>query len=215
MNPVFFLWCLSLPLLAFVFTVFLLSAFSAVFPASVSNGTLVDSRSLQEFLAYYDTHLVREFLEIFLNNYFAALVLIFFTPVILVLRRVWQKWRGRDCVVSVFEKNLLYLFPGIFLIRQAVYMASILSGFSVSIDKNALLILAGILLPHGLPELLAFSMAGALGMEVTGKLLSAISPGKLVRMRTLGLLLLATVFCAFVEVYFTPRIFVAVMSAVP
>ena len=207
-NPVFFTLCFTGPVLAFLLTLWVISALS------VGNGEVfLTAQRLREFVAYYDKYMVNEFLEIFLNNYFIILMLVYFTPLVLTLRKLWQRWRGREDEISAFEKGLLYLFPAIFLVRQAVTIALIINSMSASISKNILVTFLGIILPHGLPELVAVSMAGALGMEVTRKVLFSSASGRLVNGRILGLLCLFTALCAFVEVYFTPKIFTILMVA--
>ncbi|MBU7008404.1 stage II sporulation protein M [Phosphitispora fastidiosa] len=207
-NPVFFTLCFGSPVCAFIVSLFIISAITA------SGGeTSLTGQCLTEFLTYYDQYMVNEFLKIFSNNFFIVVLLVYFTPLALLLRRVWQKLRSRSDDISAFEKVLLYLFPAIFLIRQAVNIAVILNGTSTSISKNVMLIFTGIILPHGLPELLAVSLAGAIGMEVTRRVLFSNVSGPLVKARVLGLLGVFTALCAFVEVYFTPKIFSILMVA--
>ena len=207
-NPVFFTLCFGSPVFAFIVSLFIINALTAA-----GGEASLTSQCLREFLEYYDRYMANEFLKIFLNNYFIVVLLEYFTPLALLLRRVWQKFRNRNDEISAFEQVLLYLFPAVFLIRQAVNIAIILNGTSTSISKNVLLTFAGIILPHGLPELLAVSLAGAIGMEVTRKVLFSNVSGPLVKGRVLGLLGLFTALCAFIEVYFTPKIFSILMVA--
>lgn len=207
-NSIFFIWCLGLPVLAFVITLSIISSFSA----GTHAGASVTGQSLHEFLTYYDTHWADEFFKIFINNYCAVLILIYFTPITMGVRSIWEKFRKNEVEVSGFEKILLYLFPILFLIRQAVNIALILNNFSGQIDKNIYLTLAGIIMPHGIPELLVFSLVGALGMEVTRRHLSDPESGGLVRGGALGMMSVLVALCAFIEVYFTPRVFVYLMN---
>ncbi len=206
-NPTFFIWCLALPVFVFIITLSLANSGSSIEPVASLNGN-----KIRQFLNYYETYLVDEFVEIFFNNYAVLLVIVYFTPIVLGLRRVWEKWRGKELTLSSLEKSLLYLFPGIFLARQAVNIAITVNALSVQINKNVVITLAGIILPHGLPELLAFSLAGAIGMEVTRKMLSTAS-GTLVNMQVMCLLCIFTALCAFLEVSFTPRVFALLMAA--
>ncbi|PKM83418.1 MAG: hypothetical protein CVU89_01350 [Firmicutes bacterium HGW-Firmicutes-14] len=207
-NFTFFLWCFGLPVFSFIIALSLIASFSGA-PSGIS----ITVHNLKQFLEYYDTYLFREFFEIFFNNYFAVLILVYFTPLFVGMRRLWQKWSNKHTEITAFEKLVLYLFPGLFLVRQAVNIAVISSGLSGYINKNVIITLAGIVLPHGLPELLAFSIAGAIGMEVTRKILFSSSSGKLVSGNVLILLCLFTALCAFMEVYFTPKIFALLMMA--
>ncbi len=207
-NPISFILCFGTPVLAFMVSLFIINSVTAA-----GGETSLTGQCLTEFLEYYDRYMINEFLTIFLNNYLIVLLLVYFTPVALVLRRIWLKFRQRDEEISAFEKVLLYLFPAVFLIRQAVNIAVILNGTSASISKSVLLTFTGIILPHGLPELLAVSLAGAIGMEVTRKVLYANVSGPLVKSGVLGLLCVFTALCAFVEVYFTPKIFSILMVA--
>lgn len=95
--------------------------------------------------------------------------------------------------------------------RLLIFIAVVTGSLSFGIGKNIILTLAGIILPHGLPELLVFSLAGAAGMEITRKMLSK-GRTKLFSVKLLGLLLLLTAGCAFVEVYFTPKVFAFFIS---
>lgn len=206
-NLTSFIWCLTLPVVAFVLVLSLGPVLN------VNNlGSPLSRESLSQFLQYYNSHMVNEGLQIFLNNFTAVLVMVYFTPLALGIRQIWEKWRCRKVSISVFEKNLLFLFPGLFLIRQAINVALVLNNFSANINKSVVVTLAGIILPHGLPELISFSLAGAVGMEVTRKLLFSSSTGKLVGLKELGLLLFLTASCAFLEVFLTPRVFMLLMS---
>jgi len=206
-NRVFFMWCFALPVAAFVITLF----FTGVF-ADTAGGNQITNLGLKKFLAYYTANGINEFLVIFLNNYMAVLIIVYFGPVALWVRRQWERWRDRETALSALEKILLYVFPAVFLVRQAVNIAVIINGMAASINKNVILMFTGIVLPHGLPEFLVFCVAGAVGMEVTHKMLFSDSPGQIISGRVmLGLLVLIGA-CAFLEVYFTPRIFAALMS---
>ncbi|WP_418791619.1 stage II sporulation protein M [Phosphitispora sp. TUW77] len=207
-NPIFFLLCFGCPVFAFIISLF------AINTLTTGGGEMfLTGQSLAEFLKYYNRYMVDEFLKIFLNNFFIIILLVYFTPITLVLRRGWQKFRNRDDEISSFEKVLLYLFPAVFLIRQAVNIAINLNGTSANISQNILLTFVGIILPHGLPELLVVSLAGAMGMEVTRKVFFTYTSGPLVKGWVLGLLGLLTALCALVEVYFTPKIFSILMVA--
>jgi hypothetical protein len=184
-----------------------------VYFSGAPSGISITVHNLKQFLEYYDKYLFREFFQIFFNNYFAVLVLVYFTPLFIGIRGLWQKWSNKHSEISVFEKLILYLFPGLFMVRQAVNIAVISSGLSGYINKNVIITLTGIILPHGLPELLAFSVAGAIGMEVTRKMLFSQSSGRLVSGKVMILLGLFTALCAFMEVYFTPKIFALLMIA--
>lgn len=207
-NYTFFGWCLGLPVSAFIITLFLTATFSVG-----NTGVTITNHNLQEFINYYDQNSVGECLKIFLNNFCAALVVVYFTPFILYLRQSWEKWRNVEISLSPVEKLVLYIFPGLFLIRQAVSIAFVLNNLSWQINKNVILTFMGIILPHGFPELLAFSLAGAVGMEVTRKLLLSPSTEGIVSARTLSVLLVFIAFCAYVEVYLTPKFFALIMSA--
>jgi len=191
MPSVFFVWCLMLPTAALVFSLITLWFFNG----HNSTGILTENM-----------------IRIFLNNYLAVLVIVYFTPVVLWLRYSWQVYRKNQTSVTVFEKVILYLFPALFLVRQAVNIAVITGNLSFEIGKSMLVTLAGIILPHGLPELLVFSFAGAVGMEITRRLLSVRGRTKLLDSKLLGLLLFLTAGSAFVEVYFTPKVFVMLMT---
>lgn len=204
---IFFIWCLMLPTAALVFSLAVLWLFNG----DNSAGNLTENM-IKSFLQYYDNNGMREWIRIFLNNYLAVLVIVYFTPMVLWLRYLWQVIRKKESSVTVFEKVILYLFPALFLVRQAVNIAVITDDFSFDIGKNVLLTLAGIILPHGLPELLVFSLAGAVGMEITRKLLSIKENTRLFNAKLLGLLLLLTAGSAFVEVYFTPKVFALLMN---
>jgi len=208
LNSKFFIWCFTLPIAAFVVTLSL----GTVLADTVTQPGF-NSRSVSEFLRYYDRYLLREFMIIFSNNYFAALVVVYFTPLALGLRRFWGRWRGKNTPLSRLEQALLYLFPAIFLVRQAVNIAVVLSGLAGPMSKNILVSFAGLILPHGLPELAAFSLAGALGMEVTHKLFNSVDSGRVVNARVLVILTTVFAFCAFLEVYFTPRVFALLVGA--
>ena len=207
-NSTCFAWCFGLPVFAFMIALSLVAGLSGGEP-----GAALTARSLREFLNYYNTHVVDEFLKIFLNNYLAVLVIVYFTPLVLGLRKILEKCRNKQITLSKFDKVLLYLFPGIFLVRQAVNIAIIANSLASHINKNVIVTLTGIILPHGLPELLAFSLAGAVGMEVTRKLLFSTSQGRLVSGKVLGSLVVFIALCAFLEVYFTPKVFAVIMSA--
>ncbi len=202
------MWCFCLPVFTFVIAIVL-----AVVFADTRIGGSLTNESLRRFLDYYDRHQVTEFIVILLNNYIAVLLLVYFTPIALGLKDGWGKWRNKKAGISVFEKILLYLFPGLFLMRQAINIAIIIKDLSGIINKNIVITLAGIILPHGLPELLAFSLAGAIGMGVTRKLLFTPVSGRLVGGKALGILLIFIASCAFLEVYLTPRVFAAIMVA--
>ena len=207
MPSVFFVWCLMLPTAALVFSLITLWFFNG----HNSTGILTENM-INSFLQYYDNNRLREGIRIFLNNYLAVLVIVYFTPVVLWLRYSWQVYRKNQTSVTVFEKVILYLFPALFLVRQAVNIAVITGNLSFEIGKSMLVTLAGIILPHGLPELLVFSFAGAVGMEITRRLLSVRGRTKLLDSKLLGLLLFLTAGSALVEVYFTPKVFVMLMT---
>lgn len=207
MPSIFFMWCLMLPSAALVFSLAMLWLFNG----HNSAGNLKENM-VRSFLQYYDNNRMREWMRIFLNNYLAVLVIVYFTPIVLWLRCLWQVFRKKESSVTVFEKVILYLFPALFLVRQAVNIAVITDDLSFDIGKNVLLTLAGIILPHGLPELLVFSLAGAVGMEITRRLLSIQESTRLFNAKILGLLLFLTAGSAFVEVYFTPKVFAMLMN---
>lgn len=207
MPSIFFVWCLMMPTAALVFSLAVLWFFNG------HNGTgNLTQNMISSFLQYYDNNGAHEWMRIFLNNYLAVLVIVYFTPVVLWLRYFWQVYRKKQTSVTVFEKVILYLFPALFLVRQAINIAVITDDLSFDIGKNVLLTLAGIILPHGLPELLVFSLAGAVGMEITRRLLSLQDGSGLFNVKLLGLLLFLTAGSAFVEVYFTPKVFAILMS---
>lgn len=207
MPSIFFVWCLMLPTAALVFSLSMLWFFN-----SHSGAGSLTENMINSFLRYYDNNGMREWMRIFLNNYLAVLVIVYFTPIVLWLRCLWQVFRKKESNVSAFEKVILYLFPALFLVRQAVNIAVITDNLSFDIGKNVLLTLAGIILPHGLPELLVFSLAGAVGMEITRRLLSIQGRTRLFNAKLLGLLLFLTAGSAFVEVYFTPKVFAMLMN---
>lgn len=208
MPSIFFVWCLLLPTAVLIFTL----AVIWLFTGSDSNGIL-SLNMINDFLRYYDRHRLDEGMQIFLNNYLAVLVVVYFTPATLWLRHLWHRYRSKkETAVTTFEKIILYLFPAFFLVRQAINIAVVTGNLSFGIGKNLILTLAGIILPHGLPELLVFSLAGAVGMEFTRGLLSAKDQTRLISAKLLGLLMLLTAGCAFVEVYFTPKVFALLMT---
>lgn len=207
MPSVFFIWCLMLPIAALVFSLIMLWFFNG----NNSTGMLTENM-VSSFLQYYDNNRLHEGLRIFLNNYLAVLVIVYFTPVVLWFRYLWQVYRKKQASVTLFEEVILYLFPALFLVRQAVNIAVITDNLSLDIGKSVFLTLAGIILPHGLPELLVFSFAGAIGMEITRRLLSIQGSTKLFNAKLLVLLLFLTAGSAFVEVYFTPKIFALLMT---
>ena len=207
MPSIFFVWCLFLPTAALAFSLAMLWLFNGHNSAGNLTENMVNS-----FLQYYDNNGMREWMRIFLNNYLAVLVIVYFTPIVLWLRYLWQVFRKQQSSVTFFEKVILYLFPALFLVRQAVNIAVMTDNLSFDIGKNVLLTLAGIILPHGLPELLVFSLAGAVGMEITRRLLSIRENTRLFNVKLLGLLLILTAGSAFVEVYFTPKVFAMLMN---
>lgn len=207
-NLTFFLWCFTVPVISFVMTL----ALGALLSDSVSQPAFT-SRALGEFTGYYDRYFLREFTIIFLNNYLAALVVVFFTPIALWIRKLWERWRGNSTPLSPVERTLLFLFPALFLIRQSVNIGIILSGLAGDMSKNIVIAFTGLILPHGLPELAAFSMAGALGMAVTRELIKARPSERLIKGRILALLTAAIAFCAFLEVFLTPKVFALLVWA--
>lgn len=213
-NPAFLGWCLALPAAAFL--VALLTAPSFSHPSA---SLPLSSQRLREFLSYYDIYRFKEFAVIFGNNFLAVVTVVYFTPLALSLRRVWERLRGRRTEVSMMEKNLLFLFPGLFLVRQAVYIALASCELASQIGRNVVITMIGIILPHGIPEFLVFSLAGAVGMEVTRKALTVsqgkgltVLPDKAVSSYTLGVLASAVAACALVEVCLTPKVFAVLMA---
>lgn len=206
-TSVFFVWCLMMPTAALIFSLVVLWFFN---DRNIP-GTLTENM-IYSFLQYYDNNRLHEGVRIFLNNYLAVLVIVYFTPVVLWLRYLWQVYRKKQASISTFEKSILYLFPALFLIRQAVNIAVVTDNLSLEIGKSVILTLAGIILPHGLPELLVLSIAGAVGMEITRRLLTMEGGTRLFNAKLMGLLLFLTAGSAFVEVYFTPKVFAMLMN---
>lgn len=207
-NGTFLIWCIVFPVISFMGTLLLANYFTQGHP-----GEVITRKSLAAFLKYYEENHMTEFLTIFVNNSFSALVLVYFTPFILFVRRRWEKLRNYSIQLSGFEKLLLYSFPVMFLVREAVRIAMLVNGLSLQINKSLVLTFSGMLLPHGLPELIAFSVAGAFGMEVTKHCLTEPSFERAVGSRKIVLLIVTIGLCAYLEVSFTPRVFAILMSA--
>jgi hypothetical protein len=206
-NVTFFLWCFTLPIFVFMIALAVIDNFIAV-----KGDMFVTAQQLRSFLLYYDKYIIREFAVIFGNNFLAVLVVIYFTPVYLWFRKRWAGWRNSKTALTAFEKILLYLFPALFLIRQSLNIVASLYRLSERINENIIVTMIGVILPHGLPELIAFSITGAIAMGVTKKIISSGSSGKPINLNIVGLLCILTGLCAFVEVYFTPKIFALIMS---
>lgn len=206
LNSGFFIWCTSVPVLFFVITLLLAAVFS-----TDAMDKLSKERTLTEFLSYYKNNSVREFLIIFFNNSFVALVIIYFTPFALFVRNLWEKGRGVTAALSPRERLILYSFPVLFLIREAIRIALTVSDLSGQIDRGVIVTFLGIIFPHGLPEFLALSVAGAIGMEVTRRCFSS-STDRMPGVKQVALLIIFIGFCAFLEVYLTPRIFALLLS---
>lgn len=206
LNPGFFVWCVSVPVLFFIMTLLLAAVFS-----TDAMDKLTNERSLNEFLSYYKNNSIREFLIIFLNNSFVAIVIIYFTPFALFIRNAWEKRRGITTALSPRERLILYSFPVLFLIREAIRIALIVSDLSGQIDRGVIITFFGIIFPHGLPEFLALSVAGAMGMEVTRRCFSSTS-GRTPGMKQVIVLIIFIGFCAFLEVHLTPKVFALLLS---
>ncbi len=205
-NVGLILWCVGLPILFFTITLLSTALFSA---GEMGNG--LSRQVLAEFLRYYRENYVREFFIIFLNNSFIALVLVYFTPFALFLRKIWEKYRDCNSLLSIRERFLLYSFPTIFLNREAIRFALVVNDFSGQIQKGRILTFLGIIFPHGVPELLALGMAGAVGMEVTLRYIGK-KDHKNPSLKVLLLLILSIGLAAFMEVRLTPGIFALLMS---
>lgn len=205
-NLRFFLWCIGLPVLFFLVTMLLAALFSA---GGLGNG--LDRQALAEFVTYYRENYVGEFFKIFLNNSFVALVMIYFTPFALFIRKIWEKHKDYDFPLSHRERILLYAFPAIFLTRDAIRIALVVSDLSGRIQKDMVLTFLGIIFPHGFPELVALGMAGAVGMEVTRRYVTK-QGEKTPELKVLLFLIFAIAACAFLEVRFTPLVFALLMG---
>lgn len=205
-NTRFFLWCISLPVVFFFVTLL----FSALFFAGgIGNG--LSRHTMAEFLNYYRENYVREFLKIFLNNSFVGLVMIYFTPFALFVRKVWEKHRDYNFPLSTRERLMLYSFPTVFLTRDAIRIALTVSDVSSQIQKDMFLTFLGIIFPHGLPELVALGLAGAVGMEVTRRHVTnhaEKTPG----LKVILFLIFLIGAAAFLEVRFTPVVFALLMK---
>lgn len=206
LNPGFFVWCVSLPVIFFIITLSLSALFS-----TEAMDKITRQRSLTEFLSYYNNNSLREFIIIFFNNSFVAIVIIYFTPFALYVRNWWEQRRGVSADLSPREKLILYSFPVLFLIREAVRIALTVSDLSGQIDRGVLITFFGIIFPHGLPEFLALSVAGAMGMEVTKRCFYSVS-GTMPGVKQVVGLIIFIGFCAFLEVKLTPRVFALLLS---
>ena len=206
LNSGFIVWCVCVPVLFFVITLLLAAVFSTDAMDKLSN-----ERSVAEFLSYYKNNSIREFSTIFLNNSFVAIVIIYFTPFALFVRDTWEKRRGMTSPLSSRERLILYSFPVLFLIREAIRIALTVSDLSGQIDRGVIITFFGIIFPHGLPEFLALSVAGAMGMEVTRRCFSS-APGRTPGIKQVSLLIIFIGFCAFLEVHLTPRVFALLLS---
>lgn len=204
-NVRFFLWCIGLPVTFFLLTLFLAALFSA---GGLGGG--LNGQALTEFVKYYRENYVSEFFKIFLNNSFVALVMIYFTPFALFIRKVWEKHMDYDFPLSTREKILLYSFPAVFLTRDAIRIALIISDLAERIQKDMIITFLGIIFPHGFPELVALGMAGAVGMEVTRRHIMR-QGEKTPQLKVLLFLILCIGAAAFLEVRFTPLVFALLM----
>lgn len=205
-NVRFFLWCMGLPVSFFLLTLLLSALFSA---GGMGNG--LSRQALTEFLSFYRENYVREFFIIFLNNSFVALVMIYFTPFALFLRKVWERQKDYDFTLSTRERYLLYSFPIIFLTRDAIRIALVVSDLSSRIQKDVILTFLGIIFPHGFPELVALGLAGAVGMEVTRRFLVK-AEEKTPGFKVILFLISCIAAAAYLEVRFTPEVFALLMK---
>ncbi|HWI55521.1 MAG TPA: stage II sporulation protein M [Desulfobacteria bacterium] len=204
-NLRFFIWCIGLPVLFFLLTFLLAALFSTHRSDNGSNG-----QALAEFLRYYRENSFREFFKIFLNNSFVAFVMIYFTPFALFIRKVWENRKDYDFTLSTREIILLYSFPAVFLTRDAIRIALIVSDLSGKIHKDMIFTFLSIIFPHGFPELVALGMAGAVGMEVTRRHVTK-QGEKTPELKVLLFLLFCFGAAAYLEVRFTPLVFALLM----
>lgn len=205
-NVRFFLLCIGLPISFFLLTLLLAALFST---GSLGEG--LNRRALAEFVSYYRDNYVKEFFKIFLNNSFVALVMIYFTPFALFLRKIWEKHRDYDFPLSTREKILLYSFPAVFLTRDAMRIALIVSDLAGQIQRDIFVTFFGIIFPHGFPELVALGLAGAVGMEVTRRHITKHGE-KTPEIKILLFLIFCVGAAAYLEVLFTPMVFALLMG---
>ena len=196
--------------LVYFYLLFIISLLAAAYARGlfVVHGPVnaVTPERLQKFLAFYRENFFSEISVIFINNSAAALILIYFTPLAILLKRrlVFLRSAGED--LTKWDRLLLYGFPVFFLIKQGIVIGLKLSGFADQIGESLLTTFIGIIFPHLSLEALALCLAAVLGLHVTRRCLAGDALGYGLKAATLAVVALVAA-AALLEVSVTPKVF--------